>query len=158
MSSSNYGAFENTLFTQDFGNFRKFVSFNDSSELLTSSVVGGNYVTIGSSDWSSKANASTLNNWQLISVHLDVPAGAGKSSCWVNGNKVKAFQARTKSGLTRLIIGDISKNPGSSAALSGDIQAFLLYQGFSLSEEENKVHYKVLCERYEVDHDSITFT
>ena len=69
MSSSNYGTFENALFTQDFGNFRKFVSFNDSSELLTSSVVGGNYVTIGSSDWSSKANASTLNNWQLISVH-----------------------------------------------------------------------------------------
>ena len=89
-------------------------------------------IEVGGNDWQTKANASDLNKWCCLSIHWDVPAGANKSSCWVNGKKVKNFTSRTSQGSTQMTFGDL--DPNGIAGLNGDIQLFLLYKGWGMSE------------------------
>ena len=112
-------------------------------------------IDVGGNDWKTKANASELNKWCCLSIHWDVPAGAGHSSCWVNGKKVKAFQARTSSGSNQMTFGDL--NPNGIVGLKGDIQLFLLYKVWGMADLIIKAHHKMICERYGVDHDEISF-
>ena len=108
-----------------------------------------------SSDWQLEADASVLNKWICLSVHWDVPAGAGKSSCWMNGKKVKTFRAKTSPRSNQMVFGDL--DPGKLAPLNGDIQMFLLYKGWAMDELVINAHYKMVCERYGVDLSSISF-
>ena len=90
-----------------------------------------------------------------LSVHWDVPGGSGASSVWVNGKKVKSFQARAVSGERSMTLGDVYSN--ETAGLNGDIQFFVLYKAQYMSETIIKAHHKMICERYGVDHDAISF-
>ena len=146
--------FRNGLFGHDNAGWDKFVVYNTSQQLLISGTTNQKTL-VTASDWQSKANASELNKWCCLSIHWDVPAGAGKSSCWVNGKKVKDFQARTSSGSNQMTFGDL--DPNGIAGLNGDIQLFLLYKGWGMAELIIKAHHKMICERYGVDHDEISF-
>ena len=117
-----------------------------------SEAYGGNNVQVKAADWKSKANATTLGIWICLSVHWDVP---GASSVWVNGKKVKSFQARAVSGERGMSLGDVHSN--GTAGLNGDIQFFVLYKAQYMSDLIIKAHHKMICERYGVDHDEITF-
>ena len=136
--------FRNGLFGHD--NQGKFIAYKPTNNLLISGVHGTNNVEVTSSDWQTKADASVLNKWHCLSVHWDVPAGANKSSCWVNGKKVKTFRAKTSPGSNTLVFGDL--DPGKLAPLNGDIQLFLLYKGWNMDELIIKAHHKMICERY----------
>ena len=153
MAGSN-NHFRNGLFGHDNGGWDKFVSFNQLGHLIISGTVGQK-ITISGNDWQTNANASVTNKWHCMSIHWDVPAGAKKSSCWVNGKKVKTFQARTSNGSNQMTFGDL--DPNGIAGLNGDIQLFLLYKGWGMSDLIIKAHHKMICERYGVVHDSITF-
>ena len=153
MAGSNQH-FRNGLFGHDNAGWDKFVSFNPSGQLIISGTVGQK-ITISGNDWQTNANASDLNKWHCMSIHWDVPAGAKNSSCWVNGKKVKAFQARTSAGSNQMTFGDL--DPNGVAGLNGDIQLFLLYKGWGMSELIIKAHHKMICERYGVIHDAISF-
>ena len=148
--------FRNGLFGHDNGGWDKFVVFNprNSNSMVISGTTNNKIEVIGS-DWQTNANASELNKWCCLSVHWDVPAGAKKSSCWVNGKKVKSFQARTSQGSNQMTFGDL--NPNGGVGLNGDIQLFLLYKGWGMSDLIIKVHHKMICERYGVIHDAISF-
>ena len=148
--------FRNGLFGHDNGGWDKFVSFNpkNNNNLIISGTTNQK-IEVGGNDWQTKANATELNKWCCLSIHWDVPAGANKSSCWVNGKKVKSFSARTSSGSNRMTFGDL--DPNGVAGLNGDIQLFLLYKGWGMTELIIKAHHKMICERYGVDHDEISF-
>ena len=73
--------FRNGLFGHDNQGWDKFVAYKPTNNLIISGVHGTNNVEVTSSDWQTKADASVLNKWHCLSVHWDVPAGAGKSSC-----------------------------------------------------------------------------
>ena len=148
--------FRNGLFGHDNQGWDKFICYKPTTNnLLISGVHGTNNVEVTSSDWQTKADASVLNKWICLSVHWDVPAGAGKSSCWVNGKKVKTFRAKTSPGSKNMVFGDL--DPGKLAPLNGDIQLFPLYKGWNMDELIIKAHHKMICERYGVDHSRITF-
>ena len=156
--------FRNGLFGHDNGGWDKFACFTANTNNLViagankdgSEAHGGfNVQVTAANGWQSKANASELNKWCCLSIHWDVPAGAKKSSCWVNGKKVKNFTARTSPGSTQMVFGDI--NPTGGVGLNGDVQLFLLYKGWGMSELIIKAHHKMICERYGVDHDKISF-
>ena len=148
--------FRNGLFGHDNQGWDKFVAYKPTTNnLIISGVHGTNNVEVTSSDWQAKADASVLNKWHCLSVHWDVPAGAGKSSCWVNGKKVKTFRAKTSPGSTSMVFGDL--DPGKLAPFNGDIQLFLLYKGWNMVDLIIKAHHKMICERYGVDHDRISF-
>ena len=155
--------FRNGLFGHDNGGWDKFVSFAANTNNLIiagtqkdgSESNGGFNIQVTSSHWLAKANASELNKWCCLSVHWDVPAGAGNSSCWVNGKKVKTFEARTSAGSNQMTFGDL--DPSGIAGLNGDIQLFILYKGYGMAELIIKAHHKMICERYGVDHDEISF-
>ena len=153
MAGSNQH-FRNGLFGHDNAGWDKFVSFNNSGQLIISGTVGQK-ITISGNDWQTNANASVTNKWHCMSIHWDVPAGAKNSSCWVNGKKVKSFQARTSQGSNQMTFGDL--DPNGVAGLNGDIQLFLLYKGWGMSELIIKAHHKMICERYGVIHDQISF-
>ena len=155
--------FRNGLFGHDNGGWDKFVSFAANTNNLI--IAGANKdgsesnsgfnIQVTSSHWQTNANASELNKWCCLSIHWDVPAGAKKSSCWVNGKKIKSFQARTSQGSNQMTFGDL--DPNGVAGLNGDIQLFLLYKGWGMSELIIKAHHKMICERYGVIHDAISF-
>ena len=155
--SGSNANFRNGLFGHDNGSWDKFVSFNplSSNSLIISGTTNQKRVEVGGNDWKTKANASELNKWCCLSVHWDVPAGAKKSSCWVNGKKVKNFTSRTSQGSTQMTFGDL--DPNGLAGLKGDIQLFLLYKGWGMSDLIVKAHHKMICERFGVDHDAISF-
>ena len=54
-----------------------------------------------------------------------------------------------------MTLGDVYSN--GSADLNGDIQFFVLYKAQYMSETIIKAHHKMICERYGVDHDAISF-
>ena len=148
--------FRNGLFGHDNQGWDKFVAYKPTTNnLIISRVHRTNNVEVTSSDWQAKADATVLNKWHCLSVYWDVPAGAGKSSCWVNGKKVKTFRAKTSPGSTTMVFGDL--DPGKLAPLNGDIQLFLLFKGWNMDEWIIKAHHKMICERYGVDHDKISF-
>ena len=157
------GNFRNGLFGHDNGGWDKFVAFTPNTNNLIisgtnkdgSEYNGGFNVQVTASDWQTKADASELNKWCCMSIHWDVPAGNGKSSCWVNGKKVKSFTARTSAGSNQMTFGDL--DPNGIAGLNGNIQLFLLYKGFGMADLIIKAHHKMLCERFYIDHDPITF-
>ena len=154
--AGNNSHFRNGLFGHDNGGWDKFVAFNPkNSNNLIISGTQNQKIEVGLIDWQSKANATELTKWCCLSIHWDVPAGAKKSSCWVNGKKVKSFQARTSAGSNQMTFGDL--DPSGVAGLNGDIQLFLLYKGWGMSELIIKAHHKMICERYGVDHDQISF-
>ena len=155
--------FRNGLFGHDNGGWDKFVAFTPNTNNLIisgtnkdgSEYNGGFNAQVTASDWQTKADASELNKWCCMSIHWDVPAGNGKSSCWVNGKKVKSFTARTSAGSNQMTFGDL--DPNGIAGLNGNIQLFLLYKGFGMADLIIKAHHKMLCERFYIDHDPITF-
>ena len=154
--SGSNANFRNGLFGHDNGGWDKFVAFNPlASNSLIISGTKNQKIEVGGNDWQTKANASDLNKWCCLSIHWDVPAGANKSSCWVNGKKVKNFTSRTSQGSTQMTFGDL--DPNGIAGLNGDIQLFLLYKGWGMSDLLIKAHHKMICERYGVDHDAISF-
>ena len=153
MAGSNQH-FRNGLFGHDNGGWDKFVSFTPTGHLIISGTVGLK-TTIGVNDWQTKANASDLNKWCCMSIHWDALAGTVGSSCWVNGKKVKSFQARNSQGSNQMTFGDL--DPNGIAGLNGDIQLLLLYNGWRMPELIIKAHHKMICERYGVDHDEISF-
>ena len=148
--------FRNRLFGHDNQGWDKFVTFKPTTNnLVISGVHTVNNIEVTSSDWQTKADASVLNKWHCLSIHWDVPAGANKSSCWVNGKKVKTFRAKTSPGSNTMVFGDL--DPGKLAPLNGDIQLFLLYKGWNMDEMIIKAHHKMICERYGVDHTRVSF-
>ena len=154
--SGSNANFRNGLFGHDNGGWDKFVAFNPlASNSLIISGTTNQKTEVGANDWQTNANASELNKWCCMSIHWDVPAGAKNSSCWVNGKKVKAFTARTSQGSNRMTFGDL--DPNGIAGLNGDIQLFLVYKGWGMSELIIKAHHKMICERYGVTHDAISF-
>ena len=150
----------NGLFGNDNGGWDRMVIYSTQANNLViggavkdkSEAYGGNNVQVKAADWKSKANATALNKWICLSVHWDVP---GASSVWVNGKKVKSFQARAVSGERGMSLGDVHSN--GTAGLNGDIQFFVLYKAQYMSDLIIKAHHKMICERYGVDHDGITF-
>ena len=154
--SGSNANFRNGLFGHDNAGWDKFVAFNPlASNSLIISGTTNQKIEVGVNNWQTNANASELNKWCCLSIHWDVPAGAKNSSCWVNGKKVKAFTARTSQGSNRMTFGDL--DPNGIAGLNGDIQLFLLYKGWGMSELIIKAHHKMICERYGVTHDAISF-
>ena len=155
----------NGLFGNDNGGWDRMViySAHAGNNLIIGGAVkdkseayGGNNVQVKAADWKSKANATALGIWICLSVHWDVPGGSGASSVWVNGKKVKSFQARAASGQPSMTLGDVYSN--ETAGLNGDIQFFVLYKEQYMSETIIKAHHKMICERYGVDHDAISFS
>ena len=73
----------------------RFLVFDptNSNALRISGVFAADTVDVTSSDWQTKVDASAVAKWICLSVHWDVPKGTNKSSCWVNGKKVKTFEA-----------------------------------------------------------------
>ena len=150
----------NGLFGNDNGGWDRMVIYSTQANNLViggavkdkSEAYGGNNVQVKAADWKSRANATALNKWICLSVHWDVP---GASSVWVNGKKVKSFQARAASGERGMSLGDVHSN--GTAGLNGDIQFFVLYKAQYMSDLIIKAHHKMICERYGVDHDEITF-
>ena len=150
----------NGLFGNDNGGWDRMVIYSAQANNLViggavkdkSEAYNGNNVQVKAADWKSKANATTLGIWICLSVHWDVP---GASSVWVNGKKVKSFQARAVSGERGMSLGDVHSN--GTAGLNGDIQFFVLYKAQYMSDLIIKAHHKMICERYGVDHDEITF-
>ena len=115
--------FRNGLFGYDNQGWDKFLCYKPTTNnLVISGVHTVNNIELTSSDWKTKADASVLNKWICLSTHWDVPAGAGKSGCWVNGKKVKTFRAKTSPGSNTMVFGDL--DPGKLAPLNGDIQIF----------------------------------
>ena len=153
--TGNYGNFANGMFGHDNGGWDKFVAFNKTNNKLMISGTINNTIEVGGNDWQTKANASELSKWHCLSIHWDVPAGTGKSSCWVNGKKLRTFQARTSSGSNQMTFGDL--DPNGKAGMKGDIQLFLLDKGLGMDDLIIKAHHKMICERYGVDHDAISF-
>ena len=154
--SGSNANFRNGLFGHDNAGWDKFVAFNPlASNSLIISGTTNQKTEVGVNNWQTNANASELNKWCCMSIHWDVPAGAKNSSCWVNGKKVKAFTARTSQGSNRMTFGDL--DPNGIAGLNGDIQLFLLYKGWGMTELIIKAHHKMICERYGVTHDAISF-
>ena len=150
----------NGLFGNDNGGWDRMVIYSTQANNLViggavkdkSEAYGGNNVQVKAADWKSRANATALDKWICLSVHWDVP---GASSVWVNGKKVKSFQARAVSGERGMSLGDVHSN--GTAGLNGDIQFFVLYKAQYMSDLIIKAHHKMICERYGVDHDEITF-
>ena len=79
----------------------------------------------------------------------------GKVWFGVNGKKVKIFTARSVAGERHMTLGDIYS--GGKAGLNGDIQFFALYKSIPMSNAIISVHHKMICERYGVDHNEISF-
>ena len=117
----------NGLFGNDNGGWDRMVIYSAQANNLViggavkdkSEAYGGNNVQVKAADWKSKANATALGIWICLSVHWDVPGGFGASSVWVNGKKVKSFQARAVSGERGMSLGDVHSN--GTAGLNGDI-------------------------------------
>ena len=149
--------FRNGLSGHDNAGWDKFVCYKPTTNnLLISGVYGSDNTEMTPTDWQAKADASVLNKWHCLSIHWDVPAGAGKSYCWVNGNKVKQFRAKSSPGSTQMTFGDL--DPNGIAGLNGDIQPFpILYKEWGMADLIIKAHHKMICERYGVNHDRITF-
>ena len=154
--------FRNGLFGNDDGGWDKFVCFaaNTNNLIISgtekdgSEYQDGYNVQVKSSDWLYKANASDLGKWCCLSVHWDISGGAGRSSCWVNGKKLKIFEARAITGATKMTIGDVNGN--GNVSFNGDIQMFLMYNGFDMDNQFIRAHHKMICERYKIDHDVIS--
>ena len=152
--------FRNGLFGHDNGGWDKFVAFTANTNKLIvagaekdgTEMNDGYNITLGTNEWQTKANASELNKWCLLSVHWDVGAG---SSVWVNTKKLKTFRAKRSTGSTEMTFGDL--DPSGIAGLAGCIQMFLVYKGRELSERLIRAHHKMICERFEVDHEKYMF-
>ena len=151
----------NGLFGHDNGGFDKFVAFSPNGELAVSGTTN-QHIVIGPkafngknaiAPYQSKANAGELNKWICLSIHWDVPGGNNASEVWCNGKKLANFTARTSKGSTKMTFGDL--NPSGIAGLKGDIAFFCLYKDKNLTETNIKLHHRVLCEWYAVDHDPI---
>ena len=54
-----------------------------------------------------------------------------------------------------MTFGDL--DPNKVAGLDGDIPLILLYKGWNMDDLIIKAHHKMICERYEVDHNRISF-
>ena len=154
--------FRNGLFGHDNGGWDKFLAFQPNETMIisgvepgASSVYGGNNVTVDSSEWQTKADASALNKWICLSLHWDVGAGSNGSSCWVNVKKIKTFQAKSSVGSNQMTFGDL--DPNGIAGFNGDIQLFLVYKGREMSDRLIRAHHKMICERFEVDHETFLF-
>ena len=152
--------FRNGLFGHDNGGWDKFVAFEaNTNKLIVSGAEkdgtefnNGFNITLGTNDWETKANASELNKWCLLSVHWDVGEG---SSVWVNTKKLKTFAAKSRTGSDTMTFGDL--DPNGIAGLNGDIQLFLVYKGFAMDERIIRAHHKMICERFGVDHEKYMF-
>ena len=161
--NSNLGShFRNGLFGHDNGGWDKFVTFSPNGELVVSGTTNG-HIVIGQkafngknaiAPYQSKANAGELNKWICLSIHWDVPGGKNTSETWCNGKKLANFTARTSAGSKTMTFGDL--NPSGIAGLKGDIAFYCLYKGKNLTESNIKLHHRVLCEWYAVDHDPIS--
>ena len=161
--NSNLGShFRNGLFGHDNGGWDKFVTFSPNGELVVSGTTNG-HIVIGQkafngknaiAPYQSKANAGKLNKWICLSIHWDVPGGKNTSETWCNGKKLANFTARTSAGSKTMTFGDL--NPSGIAGLKGDIAFYCLYKGKNLTESNIKLHHRVLCEWYAVDHDPIS--
>ena len=152
----------NGLFGHDNGGFDKFVAFSPNGELVISGTPN-QHIVIGQkafngknakAPYQSKANAGELNKWICLSIHWDVPGGNNASETWCNGKKLANFTARTSAGSKTMTFGDL--NPSGIAGLKGDIAFYCLYKGKNLTESNIKLHHRVLCEWYAVDHDPIS--
>ena len=73
---------------------------------------------------------------------------------WCNGKKLANFTAKTSQGSNTMVFGNL-KPGGDSADLKGDVAFYCLYKGRNLTESNIKLHHKVLCKWYAVDHDPI---
>ena len=161
--NSNLGShFRNGLFGHGNGGWDKFVTFSPNGELVVSGTTN-DHIVIGQkafnsknaiAPYQSKANASELNKWVCLSIHWDVPGGNNASEVWCNGKKLANFAAKTSPGSNTMTFGDL--NPSGIAGLKGDIAFFCLYKGKNLTESNIKLHHRVLCEWYAVDHDPIS--
>ena len=161
--NSNLGShFRNGLFGHDNGGWDKFVTFSPNGELVVSGTTN-DHIVIGQkafngknaiAPYQSKANASELNKWICLSIHWDVPGGNNASEVWCNGKKLANFAAKTSPGSNTMTFGDL--NPSGIAGLKGDIAFLCLYKGKNLTESNIKLHHRVLCEWYAVDHDPIS--
>ena len=161
--NSNLGShFRNGLFGHDNGGWDKFVTFSPNGELVVSGTTN-DHIVIGQkafngknaiAPYQSKAKASELNKWICLSIQWDVPGGKNASETWCNGKKLANFTARTSAGSKTMTFGDL--NPSGIAGLKGDIAFYCLYKGKNLTESNIKLHHRVLCEWYAVDHDPIS--
>ena len=161
--NSNLGShFRNGLFGHGNGGWDKFVTFSPNGELVVSGTTN-DHIVIGQkafngknaiAPYQSKANASELNKWICLSIHWDVPGGNNASEVWCNGKKLANFTAKTSPGSNTMTFGDLS--PSGIAGLKGDIAFYCLYKGKNLTESNIKLHHRVLCEWYAVDHDPIS--
>ena len=162
-NTGSHSQFRNGLFGHDNGGWDKFVCFHKTNHNLliggtfnnSDSAFSGDNIQVTSSDFKTRANPSELNKWCCLSVHWDVSGGRGQSSVWVNGKKLKTFQAKAKSGTPQMVLGDVSTV--GTAGLDGNIQLFIAYKSWGMTDLVIKAHHKMICERYGVDHDEISF-
>ena len=125
---------------------------------------GSNFIVVGSqasngvqptAGFLPKANAGETGKWHVLSVHWDVPSGRGGSSIWCNGKRLAIFQAKSVNGLNNLVIGDL--DPSSRVGTSMAMAFFTVYKGKQMSDDVIKLHHDVLCSRYNVDYDPISY-
>ena len=151
----------NGLFGHDNAGFDKFVSFGPNGDLVVAGA-SPNYIVVGSNtvlsnapvaSYQAKANAGEVAKWCCLSIHWVYNPYTYKSSVWCNGKKLANFTSSISPGSTQMTFGDLS--PTGIAPLDGDIAFFGLYKGFVIAEDVIKLHHRVLCSSYLVDHDPI---
>ena len=104
------------------------------------------------SSFPSKANPLTLN-FSVLSVHYNTP-DENNSLVYCNGKYVINFTGETSTGQNTFSIGSLSSFPTKDTYLK-HIAYFSLYYG-RFSRKDILIQHKYLCERYKIDHDSIT--
>ena len=148
-SISIYG--QNALFGNDDGrNNGRYITFNSSKSLIVAGSNSGRDIV---NSYPNNANAGELNKYKVLSVHFNQPSEINKSYIYCNGKKLLDFTSNSTKGTSTTTIGDLSDI--KRAPLRGNIAFFSVYKNI-LSKQTIKLHHKILCERYNVTHDSIT--
>ena len=167
ISSSGSDWLKGGLFGPDNGGYDKFVCFanpttrelivgGDSNDFI---VIGGNNANHRSphASYQTKANAGVLNKWICLSIHwdMDTTPNADESSVYCNGKKLATFTSKTSTGDSQLTIGDIKKTDVNKSPFDGSIIFFSVLKYQKMIQKDIKFYHYILCNSYNVDHDSI---
>ena len=165
VSSSGSDWTRSALFGNDNGGYDKFIAFaNPTTRELIIAGDSANFIVIGSNNanhkaphgsYQTKANAGELNKWICLSVHWDkyTTPVANESFVFCNGKKLTSFTAKTISGDSHLVLGDVKNSTFSP--LDGSIIFFSVLKYEKMTHEEILFYHYILCNLYNVEHDKI---
>ena len=155
---------KSALFGHDNGGYDKFVCFSSLKSLIISGI-NQEFIVIGANSanfkaplasFKSKADAGELNKWICLSVHWDTDSSplTDQSSVYCNGKLLQVFTSRSRTGNTKLVIGDLKNDV--FAPLDGNIIFFSVLKYQKMREKEIKFYHYILCNLFNVEHDKIS--